>query len=59
MIKPPKTYFLNEFLPKLNIGKVYEDKALLKILKYDENIKFIKTNDDYKFDFELSYGLKH
>ena len=50
MIKPSKNYFKNEFLPKLNIGLIYEEKALLKIIKYynDDNIKLTKTNDDYK-----------
>ena len=58
MIKPQKDYFKNLFLPKLNIGLIYEEKASFKILKHydDENIKLIKTNNDYKFDFELSNG---
>ena len=56
MIQPPKNYFKNEFIPKLNI---YEDKALQKILKYyGSDIKLIKTNEDFKFDFELSKDLK-
>ena len=61
MIKPPINYFKNSFVPKLNIWLIYEEKALLQILKYynDDNIKLIKTNDDFKFDFELSNGLKH
>ena len=29
MNKPPKTYFKNDFLPKLEVGKFYEDKALI------------------------------
>ena len=59
MIKPTKTYFTNEFVPKLNIGLIYEDKALQKILNYyGSNIKLLRTNDDFKFDFVLSNGLK-
>ena len=34
MIKPDKNYFTNEFLPKLNIGLIYKDKALQKILNH-------------------------
>ena len=61
MIKPPKNYFKDEFIPKLNIGKLYEDKALKTILKYYEkdNIKLINTNYDFKYDFRLSNGLKY
>ena len=59
MIKPPKNYFKDNFLPKLNVGLIYETKALQKILKYyGSNIKLLRTNDDFKFDFELSNGLK-
>ena len=59
MIKPTKTYFTNDFIPKLEIGLMYEDKALQKILNYyGSNIKLLRTNDDFKFDFVLSNGLK-
>ena len=59
MIKPTKNYFTNEFIPKLNIGLIYEDKALQKILNYyGYNIKLLNTNDDFKYDFVLSNGLK-
>ena len=59
MIKPPKNYFEDKFIPKLNIGLIYEDKALQKILKYyGSNVKLLNTNDDFKYDFELSNGLK-
>ena len=37
MIKPPKNYFTNEFIPKLNIGLIYEDKAKKQILNYYNN----------------------
>ena len=59
MIKPPKNYFEDKFIPKLNIGLIYEDKALQKILKYyGSNVKLLNSNDDFKYDFELSNGLK-
>ena len=28
MIKPPKNYFKDIFIPKLEIGRIYENKAL-------------------------------
>ena len=59
MIKPPKNYFTNEFIPKLELEKIYEDKALKQILKYyGSNIKLKRTNDDFKYDFELTNGIK-
>ena len=60
MIKPPKNYFTNEFIPKLEIGLIYEAKALKQILKYYEKdkIELKRTNDNFKYDFELSNGLK-
>ena len=61
MIKPTKTYFTNEFIPKLELGKLYEDKALYKILKYYEKdgLKLLETNNNFKYDFVLSNGLKY
>ena len=59
MIKPDKNYFKDDFLPKLELGLIYKDKALQKILKYyGSNIKLLRTNDDFKYDFELSNGIK-
>ena len=58
MIKPPKNYFEDKFIQKLNIGLIYEDKALQKILNYYGSINLKRTNDDFKYDFELSNGLK-
>ena len=61
MIKPKTNYFKNSFVPKLELGHIYEVKGLLQILKYysDDKIKLVKTNDDYKYDFELTNGFKY
>ena len=54
MLKPPKNYFADKFIPKLNIGLIYEDKALKQILNYYNNdIKLLNTNNDFKYDFKL------
>ena len=59
MIKPDNNYFKDKLLPKLNIGLIYEDKALQKILKYyGSNINLKRTNDNFEFDFVLINGLK-
>ena len=59
MIKPPKNYFTNEFIPKLNIGLIYEDKAKKRILNYYNNdIKILNSNNDFKYDFELTNNYK-
>ena len=60
MIKPPNNYFTDEFTWKLQLGKVYQNKALKQILNYykKDDINFKNTNDDNKYDFKLTNGLE-
>lgn len=59
MIKPKKWYFKKEFLPKLDIGELYEKKALAELLKFYNNkyeLKNICKSKEY--DFELTNNIK-
>jgi hypothetical protein len=60
MIKPEFQYFKNKFLPKLDVGEFYEEKALTEILKFYKNkyeLKNICKSKEY--DFELTNDIKY
>ena len=60
IFKPNKTYFKDEFLPKLEIGKYWEIQAQKRIIKYFNEQYIIKnTCNDNNYDFELTNNIKY
>ena len=53
-------YYINEFLPKLDIGLYYEKLAQKQIIKYYKNEYYVKnTCNNNEYDFELSNDVKY
>ena len=53
-------YYVNEFLPKLDIGNYYEKQAQKQIIKYFNNIYYVLNScNNNEYDFELSNDMKY
>ena len=55
-----KTYYKEEFIPKLKLGQFYEQKAITKIKEYyDNKFLLLHTSNTNQYDFMLSNNLKY
>jgi len=53
-------YYLNEFLPKLKQGQIFEELAINRIINFlDGKYHLITTCNNYKYDFMLSNGIRY
>lgn len=58
--KPSKNYYQNQFIPKLILGKFWEDQAQERIIKYLNNkFKIKNICDTNEYDFELTNNSKY
>jgi hypothetical protein len=58
--KPPDRYFKKVFLIKLATYQIWENVAIERIVSYLDGKYYLKhTNNDYRYDFELSSGKRY